>query len=107
MLRASLPLHPAIASVTLRRPMRAFGGRALSALIDPARVSPDTLEGMERRLGGALSSFKNCRTLQLDGVKIDDDQLAVDAFAEVERGHLQDDRCERRTQYLRLGELGP
>jgi hypothetical protein len=54
LLRASLLLHPAIANVTLRKPMRAFGGRALAALIDPARVSPDALEGLERRLGGAL-----------------------------------------------------
>src|SRR5262249_20419521 len=54
LLRVSLPLLPDIANLVLRKPMRAFGGRALSALIDPGRVSPVALEGLERRLGEAL-----------------------------------------------------
>ena len=39
----SLPLLPTVAEICLRRPMRAFGGRPLMALIDPERVKPDAL----------------------------------------------------------------
>ncbi len=34
--------------------MAAFGGRALSGLVDPLRVSPDALETLARRSGPAL-----------------------------------------------------
>ncbi len=54
LLRASLPLMPNIALLVLRKPMKAFGGRSLSALIDPGRVSPEALVELERRLGEAL-----------------------------------------------------
>jgi hypothetical protein len=53
-LRASLPLLPEIAALVLRKPLGAFGGRPLCALIDPSRVSPEALAGLERRLGAAL-----------------------------------------------------
>lgn len=54
LLRASLPLLPRVVELTLREPMRAFGRRPLTALIDPARVSPAALLSMERQLGEAL-----------------------------------------------------
>lgn len=54
LLLASLPLLPNVVDASLRHPMRAFSGRALSALVNPARVSPQALESMERQLGGAL-----------------------------------------------------
>jgi hypothetical protein len=54
LLRESLPLLPQIVELTVRRPTRAFGGRSLSDLINPERVRPETLEGLERQLGVAL-----------------------------------------------------
>jgi hypothetical protein len=54
LLRESLPLLPKIVDITLQRPARAFAARSLSALIDPARVSPHELEDLERKLGPAL-----------------------------------------------------
>jgi hypothetical protein len=53
-IEASIPLLPRLSEIVLRRPMTAFGGRALSAVIDPARVSPQELVQMERRAGPAL-----------------------------------------------------
>lgn len=54
LLRASLPLLPAVARITLREPMRAFDGRPLCSLINPERVRPEVLLSMERQLGTAL-----------------------------------------------------
>jgi hypothetical protein len=54
LLRASLPVLPRVVEVTLRQPMRAFGGRPLVALINPDRVKPEALLAMERQLGAAL-----------------------------------------------------
>lgn len=54
LLRASLPLLPRIVEVTLHKPMGAFGGRPLVALINPERVSPGTLRSLEKELGVAL-----------------------------------------------------
>lgn len=38
----------------LRKPMRAFDGRSLAALISPDRVKPETLLALEQQLGAAL-----------------------------------------------------
>ncbi|MCX9079592.1 MAG: hypothetical protein OIN84_16630, partial [Candidatus Methanoperedens sp.] len=54
LLRASLPLLPRIVEVTLRKPMGAFGGRPLVALINPDRARPETLLSLEKELGAAL-----------------------------------------------------
>ena len=54
LLRASLPLLPRIVEATLGKPMRAFGGRPLVALINPERVRPETLLTLEKELGAAL-----------------------------------------------------
>ena len=75
LLRSSLPVLPNIVDITLHRPMRAFGGRPLSALIDPLRVSPEALDGLERRLGVALYTSMHwiwteaLRLLALTGLK--------------------------------------
>lgn len=53
-LHESLPVLPKIVALTLRKPMRAFGGRSLVALINPERVKPETLLMLEQRLGSAL-----------------------------------------------------
>jgi hypothetical protein len=54
LIQASLPLLTEVVEATLLRPMRAFGGRPISALIDPLRVSPEALDALEQRLGPAL-----------------------------------------------------
>jgi hypothetical protein len=75
LLRASISVLPNIVNVTLKKPMKAFGGRPLCAIIDPARVSPDTLEGLEKRLGIALYTSmhwiwtESLRLLALNGLK--------------------------------------
>lgn len=45
---------PRIVDICLRRPMRAFGGKPIVALVDPRRVRPDVLRQLERDAGGAL-----------------------------------------------------
>lgn len=54
LLQASLPLLSNVVHLTLRTPMRAFGGRPLVSHINPERVKPDTLLALERQLGAAL-----------------------------------------------------
>ena len=43
-----------LVDVCTRRPMRAFRGAPLSAVIDPRAVSPDRLRELERQAGGTL-----------------------------------------------------
>jgi hypothetical protein len=54
LLQQSLPLLPRIVELALLRPMRAFRGAPLVALIDPRRVSPDALAQLEQQGGSAL-----------------------------------------------------
>jgi hypothetical protein len=54
LIEGSLDMLPRVAALTLSRPMRAFGGRALSELVDPAAVKPDRLDELEREAGAAL-----------------------------------------------------
>jgi len=54
LIEGSLHLLPRVAALTLSRPMRAFGGRALGELVDPAAVKPSRLEDLEREAGAAL-----------------------------------------------------
>ena len=51
---ASIPLLPSIADACTRRPYKAFGGRPLSALADPNRVSPAALQELSRSTAGSL-----------------------------------------------------
>jgi hypothetical protein len=75
-LQRSRALLPQIVELCLLRRMRAFGGRALADLIDPAQVSPPRLERLEADLGGALYTSRRwiwleCRRLiALTGYRI-------------------------------------
>jgi hypothetical protein len=53
LVEASVQELPAIAEIVLYRPYRAFGGRPLTRLINPARVSPESLEQLARDAGSA------------------------------------------------------
>lgn len=55
-LERSLGLLPRLAELSLFGRMRAFGGRAIVDLVDPARVRPDALLQWARQLGSALLS---------------------------------------------------
>jgi len=52
--RASLAALPDVVDVCTRRPMAAFGGTPLSALLDPLRVSPAALDSLARQAGPSL-----------------------------------------------------
>ncbi|MEV6643710.1 hypothetical protein [Amycolatopsis sp. NPDC051371] len=52
--RLSVAALPDIVDVCTRRPMAAFGGAPLSALLDPRRVSPAALESLARQAGPSL-----------------------------------------------------
>jgi len=51
---ASGPLLGPIVEACLLKPMRAFGGRALADLLDPAQVSPSRLESLNATVGRSL-----------------------------------------------------
>jgi hypothetical protein len=76
LLRASLPALPHIVNITLRQPMRAFGGRPLASLINPERVKPETLRQLEQQLGVALYTSMHwiwteaLRLLALTGLRV-------------------------------------
>ena len=70
----SVPALGRIADVCLRRPMRSFGGRPLSALVDPVRVRPDALSDLRRSAGGSL--FTSPFWLQKEGLRL----LALSGF---------------------------
>jgi hypothetical protein len=61
---ASIPALPRIVEICTRRPMAAFGGRPLSALADPARVSPVTLRGLAERAGPSLYTSSYLQRLE-------------------------------------------
>lgn len=54
LITASIPALPIVARLVLATPCTSFRGRALGDVVSPARVSPQALEEMERRLGPAL-----------------------------------------------------
>ncbi|MFI0240423.1 hypothetical protein [Streptomyces sp. NPDC016845] len=62
--RATLPLLPEIVRVCTERPMRAFGGRPLSALADPRRVAPAELRRFADGAGAALYTSSYLQRLE-------------------------------------------
>ena len=54
LLGRSLPLLPQVAELSLRAPLRAFGGKSLCGLVDPDRVRPDVLLRLKAQVGPAL-----------------------------------------------------
>ena len=54
LLSASVTRLPRVVEACLVRPMKAFGGRPFTALVDPARVRPDALAQLARDAGPAL-----------------------------------------------------
>ena len=76
LIEQSIPRLPRLAEVCLIEPMRAFGGRPLTALVDPLRVRPDALAALAREAGPSLgvSSHwlwsESLRLLALSGYRL-------------------------------------
>ncbi|GAB4099273.1 hypothetical protein [Sinomonas halotolerans] len=79
---------PALASACLAAPVPAFGGRAMAAVLDPARVSPRALADLERSAGaGAWSSphwrrTEGIRLVALAGLREAEDPDGAPAWIE-------------------------
>jgi hypothetical protein len=98
LIERSLPLLPRIAELCLLAPMRGFGGRPLTALVDPLRVRPDALARLAQEAGGSLTTSSDW--VRREGLRL----LALTSF----RAATEPDRStEIAAQYedwmLRLG----
>lgn len=75
LLERSVPRLPRIVEVCLLDPLRAFGGRSLTAFVDPLRVRPDALAALARDAGASLGTSshwlwsESLRLLALSGYK--------------------------------------
>ena len=73
LIQLCLPILPQVVKLTLDTACRGFGNRPLRDLVQPERVSPATLLGLESRLGEALYTSMHwvwteaLRTLALTG----------------------------------------
>jgi hypothetical protein len=76
LIERSIPRLPRIVEACLVEPMRAFGGRPLTSLVDPMRVRPDALAALARDAGASLgvSSHwlwsESLRLLALSGYRL-------------------------------------
>jgi len=50
LLARSIPILPKVVNIILRKPMQSFGGRSISDLVDPMRVSLTSLNDLEKKL---------------------------------------------------------
>ena len=84
----TLERMPRIVEILLLRPMRAFGGRALVSLVDPAVVRPDALAELERSAGAALFSSphwlrsESIRLLALTGYRLATEPARATEYAQ-------------------------
>lgn len=94
----SQPLLNLVVRLTLDTPMRAFQGRPLRALVDPARVSPAALDEMSTRIGPAL--FTSAHWLWSEPLRI----LALTGLQLAARPqHLKTILEQQEQAMLRLG----
>jgi hypothetical protein len=99
LLSRSVPLLRRIAMVVLEKKYRAFGGRALTDLVDPARVRPDALERLARDGGEAL--FSSSDWVRREGLRL----LALTGYrAAIQPGEIATTLRQQETFMLRLGE---
>jgi hypothetical protein len=68
LIRHSLPRLHELAAVTLEQPRRAFGGAALTSIVDPGAVAPRELARLERRAGLALE--RSSHWLRSEGLRL-------------------------------------
>jgi hypothetical protein len=99
-LLASQQALPEIVEAVFERPYRAFGGKSLADLLDPARVRPDALRELERSAGRAL--FNSSHWLDTESLRL----LALSGY----RVATEPDRAaevlkQQEEWMLRLGAL--
>jgi hypothetical protein len=98
LMERSLPLLPRIAELCLLAPMRAFGGRPLTAVANPLQVRPDALARMEREAGGALTTSSHW--LRAEGVRL----LALSSLRSATEPQKATENARRYEEWmLRLG----
>jgi hypothetical protein len=68
LIEQSLPHLPRLAELCLLAPMRAFGDRPITALVDPLRVRPDALARLARESGAALTTSPHW--LRTEGLRL-------------------------------------
>jgi hypothetical protein len=94
----SLRLMPRIVEVVLSRPYRAFGNRPLTALIDPQRVSPQSLDQIRRDAGN--SAFTSTYWTWNEAIRL----LAATTYRAGEsQASLRESMKDQEAFMLRLG----
>jgi hypothetical protein len=100
LLEESVRALPRITDVVLYRPYDAFGGRPLTRLIDPARVSPSSLDRLARDAGAA--AFTSPYWAWNEGIRL----LALAGYrAGLGATELRDAVRQQEQWMLRLGAL--
>jgi hypothetical protein len=98
LLERSIPRLPRIVEVCLLDQMRAFGGRPLTALVDPMRVRPDALAALARDAGASLGTSSHW--LWSEGLRL----LALSGYqAATEPDRAPEIAAEFEAWMLRLG----
>jgi hypothetical protein len=98
LIERSLPLLPQIAELCLIAPMRAFGDKPLSAIVDPLAVRPDALARLSHDAGPALKTSSHW--LQHEGLRL----LALSSYrAATEPERAVEIAREYENWMLRLG----
>jgi len=98
LLEAARPALPRIADTILTTPMKAFGGRGLTSIVDPQRVSPASLARMERELGPAL--YTSMHWVWTEALRL----LALTGYHMATDPKRKDEMIKRQEEWmLRLG----
>jgi len=96
----SLNAMPRIAGLVFMRPYRAFGGRPLTAVVNPQRVSPAALERLERAAGAA--AFTSPFWLWNEAIRL----LALTGYrAAAGAAALREATAQQEQWMLKLGAL--
>ena len=94
------PLLPAIVGLIFSTPLSAFGGRPLTAVLDPGRASPASLLSLAREAGDAL--FTSEHWIRKEHVRL----LALTGYLVAERPERTAEILARQDVWMRrLGEL--
>ena len=94
LLERSLEAMPEIARACLGTPVPALGGAPMTAIHDPARVSPDALGTLERAAGPALWTSPHWR--EAEGIRI----VALTGLREAENPDRSSQWIERGRSWL-------
>jgi hypothetical protein len=99
LIEQSLPLLGRIVDICLRTPMRSFGDKPLTALVDPTQVRPDALAALSREAGNAL--FTSPHWLAREGLRL----LALSSFEVATQPERTRELAERNQAWMvRLAE---